>query len=182
MVSHKDQYWAHFFPFIYKWSKVSVPLWALFYAPDLALLVSHKDANVVEQTLSCELKKVRNWLGDNKLSLHLGKTESILFRIKASLKKSPELRVKIDGTVYSKNDIGCVLDNKQSMDRMAHKVLIKINNRIKFLARVSWFLGEQSMKMLSGALVQCHYHYACSSWFSSLPVVLKNKLQTSQNK
>ena len=51
----------------------------LLYADDSALLVSGKDVKVIEQTLSRELESVRDWLIDNKLSLHLGKTESILF-------------------------------------------------------------------------------------------------------
>ena len=33
----------------------------------------------IESTLSSELEYVSNWQIDNKLSLHLGKTQSILF-------------------------------------------------------------------------------------------------------
>ena len=31
-------------------------------------------------------------------------------------------------------------------------------------------------------LIQCHYVYACSMWYNGLIQVLKNKLQTTQNK
>lgn len=57
------------------------------------------------------------------------------------------------------NNLGWMLDK----DSMAQKVFITINNRIKFLARIYRFLDEEAMKMLLGALVQCHYNYACSS-------------------
>ena len=30
--------------------------------------------------------------------------------------------------------------------------------------------------------IQCHYDYVCCIWYKSLNKVLKNKLQTSQNK
>ena len=32
------------------------------------------------------------------------------------------------------------------------------------------------------ALIQCHFDYSCSSWFSGLNKTLKNKLQVAQNK
>jgi len=36
--------------------------------------------------------------------------------------------------------------------------------------------------MLALALVQCHFDYACSSWYSSLTKKTQSKLQVSQNK
>ena len=57
----------------------------LLYADDTALLVSGKSVLEIERSLASELQSVRNWLIDNKLSLHLGKTESILFGTKRKL-------------------------------------------------------------------------------------------------
>ena len=51
----------------------------ILYADDSALLVSGKDIKVIQETLGKELCALSSWLVDNKLSLHLGKTESILF-------------------------------------------------------------------------------------------------------
>ena len=51
----------------------------LLYADDSALFTSGKDPKVISETVSKELESCRQWLIDNKLSLHLGKTESILF-------------------------------------------------------------------------------------------------------
>ena len=51
---------------------------ALLYTDGTALLVSGRNINDIEQTLTSELKSVRDWLIDNKLSLHLVKTESYL--------------------------------------------------------------------------------------------------------
>ena len=58
---------------------VSVQCKLLLYADDSALLVEGKDPNLIAETLSNELNSCRHWLIDNKLSLHLGKTEAILF-------------------------------------------------------------------------------------------------------
>ena len=57
------------------------------YADDSALVVSHEDKNIIEQTLSAELLNVSRWMTD-RLSLHVGKTESIIFGSKIRLKKS----------------------------------------------------------------------------------------------
>ena len=43
------------------------------------LFLSHKDPNVVAQKLDCILDSCNKFLVDNKLSLHLGKTECVLF-------------------------------------------------------------------------------------------------------
>ena len=58
---------------------ISVDCKLLLYADDSALLVSNKDPKIVADKLSYELESCRQWLIDNKLSLHLGKTEAILF-------------------------------------------------------------------------------------------------------
>ena len=50
----------------------------LLYADDSALIVPGKDVKEIELQLTKELKSISNWLTDNKLSLHLGKTGSIL--------------------------------------------------------------------------------------------------------
>ena len=51
------------------------------YADDSALMASGKNVAVIETTLSSELEYVSNWLIDNKLYLHLGKTQSIFNQI-----------------------------------------------------------------------------------------------------
>ena len=156
------------------------------YADDSALLVSHKDKNEVENMLSAELLNVSRWLADNKLSLHLGKTEAILFGSLAKLRKSSVFKVRVGGTEITAketiNYLGCILDNHLTGVNMAQKVLTKINQRIRFISRISRFLDKRALQTLAGALVQSLFDYACTSWYSSTHKKLKNKLQTSQNK
>ena len=59
----------------------------LLYADDSALLIRGKNIIDIEQKLSEELAKLNVWLIDNKLSLHLGKTESLLFASNRKLKQ-----------------------------------------------------------------------------------------------
>ena len=57
------------------------------YADDSALLFSHNDPTVIADRLTVELSKCKRWLVDNKLSLHVGKTECLLFGSKRALKR-----------------------------------------------------------------------------------------------
>ena len=151
-----------------------------------ALLVSHQDKLEVERVLSSELLKISSWLIDNRLSLHLGKTESILFACRTKLKKSPGFRVVVgDVEVATKDSIkylGCTLDNNLSGESMALQVIQKVNQRGKFLARTSSFLNRSALEILAGALIQCHFDYASTSWYTGISAALKHKLQTAQNK
>ena len=58
----------------------------LLYEDDSAILVADKDISTVENSLQTDLQIVSEWLIDNKLSLHLGKTESILCGSKSKLR------------------------------------------------------------------------------------------------
>ena len=70
----------------------------LLYADDSALLVSGSDVSEIEKTLGNELDSVSKWLIDNRLSIHLGKTESILFGTKRKLSRTNALKVTCNGT------------------------------------------------------------------------------------
>ena len=63
----------------------------LLYADDSAILVPAKSKQEIETRLSHDLDILSQWLICNKLSLHLGKTESILFGSKQRLKSQSQL-------------------------------------------------------------------------------------------
>ena len=53
---------------------------------------------------------------------------------------------------------------------------------MKFLYRYSNILDLKARKTLCSALIQSHFDYSCSSWYSGLNKGLKRKLQIIQNK
>ena len=69
-----------------------------------------------------------------------------------------------------------------SGESMAHKVISKVNVRLKFLHRKNKYLTLNLRCLLCNALIQPHFDYACSAWYSNLSKKLKNRIQTSQNK
>ena len=65
---------------------------------------------------------------------------------------------------------------------MADNVIKKSNSKLKFLFRNAKFLSTHAKKLLVSSLIQCHFDYSCSFWYSGLTKKSKSKLQISQNK
>jgi len=164
----------------------SVDCKLLLYADDSALLVSGRDPNYIAHKLGKELESCSQWLVDNKLSLHLGKTECILFGTKKKLKKVKSFTVSCSGeaikSTKSAKYLGVTLDESLSGESIAWEVIKMAGSRLRFLYRHAGSLNRRTRKTLCSALILCHYDYASSAWFSSIPQLLKNRLQTMQNK
>ena len=156
------------------------------FADDSALLVSGRDKSQVERALSSELSKICTWLADNKLSIHLGKTESILFGSPRNLKKAVDFTIAVGNNIITRKEeityLGTVLEANLSGDKMAAKVIKKVNQRTRYLYRVSSLVNNSTLRTLARTLIQPHFDYACTSWYHSTSKVLKTRLQTSQNK
>ena len=139
----------------------------ILYADDSALLVSGKDVNKIEEQLGNELSSLNGWLVDNRLSINLGKTESILFSTKKRLGISSEMNVTCGETMVASTKsvryLGVDLDQSLDGDYIAGNILKKGNSRLKFLWRHAKFLNKNSRKLLASALIQCHFDYACTA-------------------
>ena len=151
---------------------------ALFFFPQ-------KDPNVVAQKVGCILDSCNKCV-DNKLSLHLGKTECVLFGSKRKLKKSSNFSAQCASHSIPAQEavkyLGIEIDHDVSGEKIAKCVLRKANARLKFLYRQGKYLNFNCRKLLCSALIQCLFDYASCSWFSGLNSNFKNKLQTTQNK
>ena len=158
----------------------------LLYADDSAILYSHKDPKVISEKLDLELEMCSKWLIDNKLSLHMGKTECVLFGSKRKLRKIDNFSIECNGhTIKAQRSVkylGLNLDDQLTGDTIVNSIVKKVNGRLKFLYRQCSFLEEKLRKSICSALIQCHLDYACSSWYSGLNKQLKKKLQICQNK
>ena len=76
------------------------------------------------------------WVIDNKLSLHLGKPESILFVSPQKFKCNPSLEITCNNlaikSTTSVDNLGAALDQTLSFSEMAQSLLKKANARLKF--------------------------------------------------
>ena len=149
-------------------------------------MYSHKDPKVISEKLGIELEMCSKWLIDNKLSLHMGKTECVLFGSKRKLRKIDNFSIECNGhTIKAQRSVkylGLNLDDQLTGETIVNSIVKKVNGRLKFLYRQCSFLEEKLRKSICSALIQCHLDYACSSWYSGLNKQLKKKLQICQNK
>jgi len=74
------------------------------------------------------------------------------------------------------------LDQSLSGESIARKLVTKTNGKLKFLYRNTKSFNLKTKKLLVSALIQCHFDYAPSCWYSSLTKHLRSKIQISQNK
>ena len=109
----------------------------LFYADDSAILEADKDISTVENVLQTDLKIVSEWLIDNKLSLHLGTTESILFGSKSRLRSRSNLNIECKGSKIEPKDkvkyLGAILDQTLLGESMVNSILQRANAKLKFV-------------------------------------------------
>ena len=124
----------------------------LLYADDSTILFSHRDPDQIASKLSKVLESCSEWLVDSKLSLHLGKTECILFGSKRKLKKIKEFKVKCNDHVIehttSVKYLGLNIDNLLSGDLIVKNILSKVNARLNFMYRHSSSLSSRTRKKL----------------------------------
>ena len=156
------------------------------YADDSALVYSGPDPNLVASFLSHELDKCRRWLIDNRLSLHLGKTECILFGSKRRLKNDLEFNVSLDSTtvkrVTSTKYLGVFIDQYLDFSDHVEKLLKKAHGKLQFLYRNSSFLNLPLRKMLCQSLVFSSLEYCSSSWYPGLSCRLRESLSVFKRK
>ena len=158
----------------------------LLYADDSCLIFSDRDIKNLETSLNINFSSLCNWFVDNKLSIHLGKTESILFGTRRRLNKNGTLNITYNNKLIKQKShvkyLGCILDDVLSGRNMANHVLSKVNGKLRFLYRKQNFFNKTTRRLISNALIQPHFDYACSSWYPLLTQGLENKVQVLQNK
>ena len=158
----------------------------ILYADDSTILFAHPDPQFISSKLGLVLENCSEWLVDNKLSLHLGKTECMLFGPKHKLKRQPQFSVTCkDHTIQGSKEVkylGLTIDSFLSREPIVSSIISKVNAKLKFLYRQSKCLDLKTKQLLCSALIQCHFDYSCSSWYEGLNKGLKNKLQVTQNK
>ena len=156
------------------------------YADDSTLIASGNYAGALGDYLSGQLACCKRWMTDNRLSLHLGKTECILIGSKRRLREAGDFRVSCDGLdvkrVETVRYLGVTLDQHLDGQAQARGVIKKVASRLGFLYRAACFLNRDTRRVLCNALVQPCLDYCIVSWYLGLSVTLKGRLDVLQRK
>ena len=98
----------------------------ILYADDSAILFSHRDPNIISEKLGKVLESCNEWLVDNKLSLHLGKTECMIFGSKRKIKSAKDFKVDCMGQTIRGQDsvkyLGVNIDKVVSGEIIAKEI------------------------------------------------------------
>ena len=125
-------------------------------------------------------------MADNRLSLHLGKTESIIFGTSRMLKKVVDFSVTCGESPVTRVNtvkyLGVILDEKLSGEAHALKVIGNISSRLSFLYRQSSLLDVSTKKTLCIALIQPLFDYCSTAWHEGLTVRTKSRFDVLQRK
>jgi len=119
-------------------------------ADDSTILFSHKDPEFISSKLGKVLGGCSEWLVDSKLSLHLGKTEYMLFGPKRKLNKGSQLSVSCNG-----HDI---------------KYFERREDRMQYNTRASSF--NLNVPNVNNVSKQTFYYHGIVDW-NSLPEEIK---------
>ena len=107
------------------------------YADDSALIYSDKNPSNIANCLTTNLENVNNWLIENKLSLHMGKTELILFGSKIKLGRHDNFAITCNGqTIEAKRSVvylGLELNQYLDGEEIVLNILNRVGSRLKFL-------------------------------------------------
>ena len=158
-----------------------------FYADDTQLFIhmSHKNAALAFDKLNSCLLDVQKWMLSCMLKLNPDKTEFIIFRSNAYLKKlDPYLPVRIFGNfmhlaVVVKN-LGVWFDANFSVGDHVRNICKTCFFQIRDLRHVRKHLTDEAVILAANALVTSHLDY-CNSLFRSLSSLNMRKLQCIQN-
>ena len=156
------------------------------YADDSALVFSGSDPLAVANFLSLELDTCRKWLVDNRLSLHLGKTECILFGPKRRLNTDMQFEVKLENTVVERvtcvKYLGVWLDQFMDFSKHVDTIVKKANFKLGFLYRNGRFMNFYVRRLLCQSLIFSNLEYCSPSWYFGLAAPLRESLNVLQRK
>ena len=156
------------------------------YADDSTLVASGNDAAELGDYLSGQLERCRDWMVDNKLSLHVGKTECTLIGSKRKLNEAQGFRVMCNGSEVKRVDsvryLGVMLDAEFKGKVHAASVIKKVASRLGFLYRSAPLLDFNSRRVLCMSLVQPCLDFCIVSWYIGLTGKLRDRLDVLQRK
>ena len=97
------------------------------YADDSMLQISGQDVKQIEKDLEKQMREISKWLQANRLSIHLGKTDSILFGSECKLKKVSKMKISCNNIeIEAKSSakyLGVTLDEDMTGKSMGGNVV-----------------------------------------------------------
>ena len=123
------------------------------YADDACLVFQNKMVDDIEKQLNKDFENMSYCFADFKLIIHFekGKILSIRFASKHNIKKVPKLDIVNNNRIKQHSrvtDMSCILEKAMSGKSMTHKVICKVQARLKFLCQKNKYLTPNLLSLL----------------------------------
>ena len=157
-----------------------------FYADDTQLYISFDIDSVADATSKLEscIEDIRKWMATNFLCLNDGKTEFLLIGKTSSLKKCPDVSVKLGNATINPSDtarnIGAIFDNSMTMSDHISSMCKSSWFQLNRIGKIRKYLTSDSAKTLVHAFVASRLD-SFNSLLYGVPKYEIKKLQRIQN-
>ena len=152
------------------------------FADDTNIFCSSTSLHDLQDTINRELDKLFVWFSVNRLSLHLGKTNYMLFR---SRPPDNELALKINNVVLPRvaatKFLGIIIDDKLSWKPHIQSVKSKLSSVLSIMYKSSKLIDTTGMYTLYCSLFHPYLSYCNEIWGNTYTSNVKC-LFTLQNK
>jgi len=150
-------------------SNTSKLLNTILFADDTTVYYSHKDVNILCNTVNNELKEVCNWFKANKLSLNTKKTNLMFLGSRYQTKNISDSReIFLDGCklnrVCKATFLGITIDENLTWKNHITDICSKCSRSIGVLNKVKSFLPKRSLHQLYCSLVLPYINYGILLW------------------
>ena len=137
------------------------------FADDTSLFYSQKNSNKIDmsQVVNKELEKISHWLGANKLSLNVKKSQLLVFTLS---KKKPNINLTINGEALKEVQVakylGILIDNKLNWGDQIRSVNLKLSKGIGLLAKIRHYVPKNTLRSLYFTFINPHIDYNILNW------------------
>ena len=171
-------------PLSLKFSKVNM------YADDTIIFFSANSIYTINNAVNEDLMLLKTWLDEDKLSLNVTKTQSLLigsrYRIKAlerpdSTKLSLSIGEELISSVADTKYLGLQVDQYLSWDQHVLLITKKISKGIGMLQYVKQYFLLKIIQKMYTSLIEPYFRYCCLVW-GCIGTTTLQKLQKLQNR
>ena len=121
-----------------------------------------------ETVLNCDLKKISDWLKDNRLSLNVKKLKLVLFQKKQSNSDNKSISIKLDGCRLDPSGnvryLGICIDDFRSWDFHVSQLSNKLSRANGIFSKLRLFTTKEILISVYYAIFYSHMICGCLVW------------------
>ena len=160
------------------------------YADDTSISYSSKSISLINNDVNKDLRSLKTWLEENKLSLNVAKTQSILigsrYRLRALEQPgTPKLSLHIGdeaiSNITSSKYLGVHVNQFLNWDQRILSITKNVSRGLGILRYAKRYLPLVTVQAMYKSLIEPYFRYCCPVWGATGNTALQ-KLQKLQNR